>query len=258
MFGADQQRRPPGGYTVGSKTGSGNPAGLLLRGEDNGSQPVIFVAMNYRLGAFGWLPGVQVEADGKSNAGLYDQRFALEWVQTHIAKFGGDASRVTVSPSRHFIPSTPGHARPPASSFRLTRPTAHHQVFGESAGGGSIMHQMTAFGGKAGPAPFAQAVPQSPGFLPITSNYAQQSTLNRLLELTGATDLAALRALPEQALVTANSIQVGEAAYGTFVYGPVSQRMPACPPLCTAHGVACMARHGVPLVRARHTRSTRD
>lgn len=88
----------PGGYTAGSKTGSGNPAGLILRSEDSGSEGVIFVALNYRLGAFGWLPGVDVEADGKSNAGLYDQRFALEWVQANIAKFGGDPKRVTVSP----------------------------------------------------------------------------------------------------------------------------------------------------------------
>lgn len=87
-----------GGYTAGSKTGSGNPAGIILRSEDSGSEGVIFVALNYRLGAFGWLPGVDVEADGKSNAGLYDQRFALEWVQANIAKFGGDPKRVTVSP----------------------------------------------------------------------------------------------------------------------------------------------------------------
>jgi len=95
------------------------------------------------------------------------------------------------------------------------------------------MHQMTAYGGKAGPVPFAQAVPQSPGFLPITSNYAQQSTFDRLLELTGAADLAALRTLPEQALVTANSIQVGEAAYGTFVYGPVSANVLVAFPAAT-------------------------
>ena len=74
---------------------------MILRSEQDGGSPgVIFVAMNYRLGAFGWLPGVEVEADGKSNAGLYDQRFALEWVQAHISKFGGDPARVTVSLAR--------------------------------------------------------------------------------------------------------------------------------------------------------------
>ncbi|KAJ7683391.1 Alpha/Beta hydrolase protein [Mycena olivaceomarginata] len=40
----------------------------------------------YRLGQFGFL-------SGQLNAGLLDQRAALEWVQTYIGKFGGDKSR---------------------------------------------------------------------------------------------------------------------------------------------------------------------
>lgn len=67
--------------------------------------------MNYRLGAFGWLSGPTFQESGTANLGLYDQRLALEWVQANIHLFGGDPNRVT--------------------------------VFGESAGGGSIMHQIT-------------------------------------------------------------------------------------------------------------------
>ena len=94
-----------GGYTTGSK--DYNPAGLIERGEDG----VIYVSLNYRLGAFGWLAGPTFQSNGTANAGLYDQRLALEWVQQYIHLFGGDPNRVT--------------------------------VFGESAGGGSIMHQIT-------------------------------------------------------------------------------------------------------------------
>ena len=100
-----------GGYTVGSKNYYGIPAGILARSEQFDSRGVVFVAINYRLGAFGFSAGSTIQSDGVSNAGLLDQRFALDWVQKHISKFGGDPKRVT--------------------------------VIGESAGGGSIMHQIT-------------------------------------------------------------------------------------------------------------------
>ena len=41
-----------GGFTTGSKVGSGNPAGLIARSQDDGQEGVIYVAMNYRLGLF--------------------------------------------------------------------------------------------------------------------------------------------------------------------------------------------------------------
>ncbi len=53
----------------------------------------VFVAVNYRLGALGFLhlPGV---ADG--NMALLDIIAALRWVQANIAAFGGDPTRVTL------------------------------------------------------------------------------------------------------------------------------------------------------------------
>ncbi|OQD88606.1 hypothetical protein PENSOL_c069G00251 [Penicillium solitum] len=54
--------------------------------------PVIFVAMNYRLGGFGFLPGAEILKDGSANLGLMDQRLALQWVADNIAAFGGDPS----------------------------------------------------------------------------------------------------------------------------------------------------------------------
>ena len=53
--------------------------------------------MNYRLGAFGWLSGSTLQgAGGVSNAGLYDQRLAIEWVAKYIHLFGGDPSQITI------------------------------------------------------------------------------------------------------------------------------------------------------------------
>jgi hypothetical protein len=41
-----------GGYTLGSKSGSGSPATLLASARKNNQEGVIFVAMNYRLGLY--------------------------------------------------------------------------------------------------------------------------------------------------------------------------------------------------------------
>lgn len=60
---------------------------------------------------------------GAVNAGLLDQAFALQWVQSYIGLFGGNASQVTIS--------------------------------GESAGGGSVMLQSMAYGGYLGDSLFS-------------------------------------------------------------------------------------------------------
>lgn len=59
-------------------------------------QPVMFVAVNYRVGGFGFLPGKEVLADGSANLGLLDQRLGLQWVADNIAAFGGDPDKVTI------------------------------------------------------------------------------------------------------------------------------------------------------------------
>ncbi|XP_075137784.1 cholinesterase-like [Leptodactylus fuscus] len=59
------------------------------------SEKVIVVSMNYRLGVFGFLalPG---NAKAPGNAGLFDQRLALQWVQENIAAFGGNPDSITI------------------------------------------------------------------------------------------------------------------------------------------------------------------
>ncbi|XP_071961259.1 fatty acyl-CoA hydrolase precursor, medium chain-like [Antedon mediterranea] len=57
-------------------------------------QNVIFVAMNYRLGALGFLCTEDANAPG--NYGLLDQQIALRWIKSNIRHFGGDPSKVTI------------------------------------------------------------------------------------------------------------------------------------------------------------------
>ncbi|KAG0150341.1 hypothetical protein CROQUDRAFT_104434 [Cronartium quercuum f. sp. fusiforme G11] len=68
---------------------------LVLKSMQLG-KPIIYVTANYRLSAFGFLGGKEVGEAGVGNLGLKDQRLALEWVQRHIHKIGGDPKKVTI------------------------------------------------------------------------------------------------------------------------------------------------------------------
>ena len=59
------------------------------------SEEIIFVAVNYRLGPFGFLSLGIEEAPG--NQGLLDQRLAMLWVRDNIASFMGDPDQVTIA-----------------------------------------------------------------------------------------------------------------------------------------------------------------
>lgn len=83
-----------GGYLFGtSALGLYSGARLVTAGD------VVFVSLNYRLGAFGYLDFTQFatpERPFESNLGLRDQVAALGWVQRNIAAFGGDPDNVTI------------------------------------------------------------------------------------------------------------------------------------------------------------------
>ena len=81
-----------GGFTGGA----GQDTDPRKYAEATGS---VFVTINYRLGALGFLnlPQLRKEGDGAGNFGLLDQQTALRWVQDNIGRFGGDAHDVTIA-----------------------------------------------------------------------------------------------------------------------------------------------------------------
>lgn len=83
-----------GGFELGS-TSQYNGASIVSASVDS-EMPVIFVAMNYRVGGFGFLPGAEILKDGSANLGLLDQRLALQWVADNVKQFGGDPDKVTI------------------------------------------------------------------------------------------------------------------------------------------------------------------
>ncbi|KAI1504895.1 lipase [Biscogniauxia marginata] len=117
-----------GGHALGSASEVlYTPDGLVKQAATDG-QPLIFVAINYRLGFFGFATSKAMVEAKLTNAGLRDQRAAFEWVRDNIENFGGDPQRVT--------------------------------AIGQSVGASDIGLQLTSFGGERG-VPFQQAIMMS-------------------------------------------------------------------------------------------------
>ena len=77
-----------GAYSVGSSGEYPQQGERLVR-----RHGVVYVSLNYRLGALGWLDFRAYASPGhpfECNLGLRDQVAALEWVRRNIRAFGGD------------------------------------------------------------------------------------------------------------------------------------------------------------------------
>jgi carboxylesterase type B len=152
---------------------------------------IIYVAANYRLGVMGFLAGPSIEKDptAVANAGFWDQRAALEWIQRHISRFGGDPTDVS--------------------------------LWGESAGAGSILHHLVAFGGKQpGPPLFRKVFAQSPwNVVQYDRKGRLQQQFQDLAKYSNCKDLECLRNAPAATIKRASFTVMSGDLPGHFGFG---------------------------------------
>ncbi len=148
---------------------SGSSACAMYDGSTFARDGVVFVSINYRLHALGFLYLDELfDLPGSGNAGLLDQIAALEWVRDNISAFGGDPDRVT--------------------------------LLGESAGAMSIGTLLAIDSARD---LFHRAILQSGAAHHTLTPQSAERVARRVLEAVGVQpgDLAALRAVPAETLM---------------------------------------------------------
>lgn len=173
-----------GGFACGASDDY-NPAALVNDGQ------VVFVSLNYRVGIFGFFshPVINAEGHPSGNYGIMDQQLALKWVQQNIGKFGGDASNVT--------------------------------VFGESAGGASILAHVAAPSSRG---LFHKVIIESggsPPTMPFPSIEELGAQGVALTTAAGCTEQTAesLRRTSTEDLMAADALEEGVFGIGKFPFG---------------------------------------
>jgi para-nitrobenzyl esterase len=172
-------------YGGGFVNGGSSP--LVYAGNHFAEGGVVFVSFNYRVGRFGFFafPALSKEgADGElGNYAFMDQIAALQWVQHNVRAFGGDPGNVT--------------------------------IFGESAGGGSVLALLTSplakglfekaavesGGGRDSLLGVRYLDKASPSGLPSLEDIGVGFAKSMGIDGTDAAALAALRALPADKIV---------------------------------------------------------
>jgi para-nitrobenzyl esterase len=84
-----------GGFTSGASTCA------VYDGDAMAQKGLVFVSINYRLGAFGFLAHPELSKESGHNASgnyaLLDQIATLQWIKKNITAFGGDPNNVTIA-----------------------------------------------------------------------------------------------------------------------------------------------------------------
>jgi len=172
---ASAARLPVLVYIYGGGFMAGDGSEKRYDGAALAARGIVVVTMNYRLGAFGFFVHPELTAESPHHAsgvyGLLDQVAALGWVKRNIAAFGGDPDRITIGGES---------AGSMAVSALMASPLSRGQIAGAIGESGAMMQKWT---------PPARADIEKKG-----AAFAQS---------IGAPTLAALRAMPADALLDA-------------------------------------------------------
>ncbi|KAG8797610.1 hypothetical protein FRC16_008711 [Serendipita sp. 398] len=93
-----------GGWNTGSASISVDDFTIWARAHPE----IVFVSFNYRLNLFGY-PDTPAITSPDTNAGLRDQRAAVEWVYRNIAGFGGDPNQIVLGGQSSGSATTSGY-----------------------------------------------------------------------------------------------------------------------------------------------------
>lgn len=149
-----------GGGFIGG--GSADPLydGLQLAARNE----IVSITINYRCNVLGFLDLESIDGDypDSANLGLLDQLCALKWIQENISLFGGDPGNVT--------------------------------VFGESAGGCSVLDLMTMPIAKG---LFHKVICESGNLIPSKNEALQKQIPRDFMEICGAENMGDLLQLSE-------------------------------------------------------------
>jgi carboxylesterase type B len=85
-----------GGVVKGSAYDSHFEPDNLITLSKEINQPIIYVAIHYRLTIFGFARTPLLKDQLSLNVGIRDQRAGFQWVKDNIEAFGGDPERITV------------------------------------------------------------------------------------------------------------------------------------------------------------------
>jgi para-nitrobenzyl esterase len=190
-----EKRRPVmvwlhgGGYTYGSGNWDAYDGHNLASRHD-----VVSIAVNHRLGAFGYLYLGDLAGDKyatSGNVGQLDIVAVLEWVRDNAEKFGGDPGNVT--------------------------------IFGQSGGGGKVSNLLATPSAKG---LFHRAIIESGASLRGLSKQEATQTAKMLFDDLGIKpgDVEALLAVPAQKLAdaaTAHQAKEGTTGPNSLHFGPV-------------------------------------